>query len=203
MQIHRCGAEAVLVELDRIDEALGLREALQLNRPPGVTELVPGARTLLVRYDPAQISFRRLAGSIAALPRTDAVSEGHREVVVPVRYDGCDLATVADHAGVSADEVVERHTAGSYTVAIIGFAPGFAYLTGLDPALQVPRLATPQVRVPAGSVAIADRYTRVYPRPCPGGWQLIGSTELPVWDVEREPPALLTPGTLVRFEALR
>ena len=98
-------------------------------------------------------------------------------------------------------ELVRRHTAGRYTVAFIGFAPGFAYLTGLDPLLRLPRLETPRVRVPAGSVAIADQYTGIYPRPCPGGWQLIGSTELAVWDVTREPPALLTPGTVVRFEA--
>jgi KipI family sensor histidine kinase inhibitor len=119
-----------------------------------------------------------------------------------VRYDGPDLAAVAERAGRPEAEVIARHTAGDYRVAFCGFAPGFAYLTGLDPSLHVPRLARPRTRVPAGSVGIAGEYTAAYPRPSPGGWHLLGRTDADLWDLARAEPALLTPGTRVRFEAI-
>jgi KipI family sensor histidine kinase inhibitor len=120
-------------------------------------------------------------------------------VSIPVTYDGEDLTTVATLTGLSVAEVIDRHTSGVYEVAFVGFAPGFAYLTGLDPTLHVPRLATPRTRVPEGSVAIAGPYAAVYPTPSPGGWNLLGRTAIPVFDPRREPPALLAPGTRVRF----
>jgi KipI family sensor histidine kinase inhibitor len=120
-------------------------------------------------------------------------------VEVPVHYDGPDLAQVAQLTGLDEAEVVRRHTGGDYRSGFCGFAPGFAYLTGLDPALHVPRRDDPRTRVPAGSVALADEFTAVYPRDSPGGWQLVGHSDIVLWDVERDPPALLAPGTPVRF----
>lgn len=122
-------------------------------------------------------------------------------LVVPVRYDGPDLEEVSRLTGLGEDEVVLAHTGVVWTVAFIGFAPGFAYLAGGDPRLQVPRRRTPRTSVPAGAVGLAGEWSGIYPRPSPGGWQLLGRTELVLWDVERDPPALLTPGTRVRFEA--
>jgi 5-oxoprolinase (ATP-hydrolysing) subunit B len=121
-------------------------------------------------------------------------------VTLAVYYDGADLADVAQLAGCSVDEVVRRHSGAEYTVAFCGFAPGFAYLTGLDPSLHVPRLSTPRARVPAGAVGVAGEYTAAYPRASPGGWRLIGRTDAALWSLERADPALLVPGTRVRFE---
>ncbi|WP_134772016.1 5-oxoprolinase subunit B family protein [Ornithinimicrobium flavum] len=122
-------------------------------------------------------------------------------IVVPVRYDGPDLEEVARLTGLGEDEVVLAHTGVVWTVAFIGFAPGFAYLAGGDPRLHVPRRPSPRTSVPAGAVGLAGEWSGIYPRPSPGGWQLLGRTELVLWDVERDPPALLTPGARVRFEA--
>jgi KipI family sensor histidine kinase inhibitor len=122
-------------------------------------------------------------------------------VTIPVVYDGPDLADVASRTDLSVEEVVRRHAAGEYVVAFCGFAPGFGYLTGLDPALCLPRRTVPRTRIPAGSVAVADRFTSVYPSNSPGGWHLLGRTATVMWDLERQPPALLAPGTRVRFEA--
>ncbi|MBT0994158.1 carboxyltransferase domain-containing protein [Cellulomonas sp. DKR-3] len=126
-----------------------------------------------------------------------------RLVVLPVTYDGPDLHDVADATGLSVEDVVARHLAPTYTVAFGGFMPGFAYLVGLDPALVVPRRTSPRERVPAGSVAVADRFTAVYPAATPGGWRLLGTSRTTLFDVARAEPALLTPGTRVRFEAAR
>ena len=113
-------------------------------------------------------------------------------------YDGPDLGSVAEHCGLSVDEVVERHERTEFVVAFCGFAPGFAYLSGLPDELHVPRLAEPRSRVPAGSVGLAGGFTGIYPRASPGGWQLIARTEETLWDPDREPPALLVPGTVVQ-----
>lgn len=128
-----------------------------------------------------------------------------RVIEIPVCYGGDfspDLAAVASHARTTTDEVIARHTAGEYTVAMLGFAPGFPYLLGLDPALQMPRRATPRTRVPAGSVAIGGAQTGIYPSELPGGWQLIGRTPLVLFDPQREPPCLLAPGDRVRFRPI-
>ncbi len=118
---------------------------------------------------------------------------------VPVRYEGEDLADVARHTGLTPAEVVERHAAASYRVAFVGFQPGFAYLAGLPPELHVPRRASPRVRIPRGSVAIGGEWTGIYPLATPGGWNLIGSTDLELLAPDREEPALLQPGDEVRF----
>ncbi len=119
---------------------------------------------------------------------------------VPVRYDGPDLERVAEHWGCSSEEVVARHAATDFTSLFCGFAPGFAYLGGLPDRLSVPRLDTPRTRVEPGSVALADRWCGIYPTASPGGWLVIGTTDTRLWDTEREQPALLAPGTRVRFE---
>jgi KipI family sensor histidine kinase inhibitor len=120
-------------------------------------------------------------------------------VEIPVLYNGSDLHDVAELWGVTDEEVVRRHSGVEHRVAFCGFAPGFAYLTGLSEACHVPRRPAPRTSVPAGSVALAGSYTGVYPRSSPGGWQLIGTTQVLLWDMDREPAALLTPGTRVRF----
>ncbi len=194
-----CGRRAVLVE---VDDVLGFQAALSRLEPDGVEELVPAARTLLVRFDPSVTDADRLGALLRRVSPVDSVVPEAGEVVIPVVYDGEDLAGVAAETGLSVSSLIERHTAGSYVSAFCGFAPGFAYLTGSDPALHVSRRPSPRTRIPPGSVAIAGEYSAIYPSASPGGWRLLGRTGLPVWDVERDPPNLLPPGTRVRFAAV-
>jgi KipI family sensor histidine kinase inhibitor len=191
-----CGRRAVLVE---VDDVLGYQAALTQAPPDGVDELVPAARTLLVRFDPAVTDAGRLGALLRQVSPVDSRVTEAAEVVIPVVYDGEDLAEVASETGLSVSEVVARHSAGAYVSAFCGFAPGFAYLSGADPVLHVSRRSSPRTRIPAGSVAIAGEYSAVYPSASPGGWRLLGRTAAPVWDVERDPPNLLPPGTRVRF----
>jgi KipI family sensor histidine kinase inhibitor len=203
------GPRAVLLEVRGGVPSLYryLRELVAEGALPGGVELVPAAETVLV--DASATAWRgglgdllrdRLAGW-HPVPGPDA---GTGDVlVVPTVYDGADLAEVASLTGLTVDEVVRRHTAVELTVAFCGFAPGFGYLTLTDRALHVPRRPVARTRVPAGSVALAGTYTGVYPHPTPGGWHLIGRTELRVWDPERTPAALLAPGVRVRFERAR
>lgn len=198
-RIRRCGVNAVLVDCDDARDALELWRRLHAEPPDGVVEAVPGARTVLVvgRTDgPLLAALVRLPG--LAL---DPIAE-QPEVVIPVRYDGVDLEAVAGATGLTTAEVATRHGSAGYAVAFGGFVPGFAYLTGLDPALSVPRHDTPRPRVPRGSVAIAGEYTAVYPMETPGGWRIIGTTQLSLFDPGREPAALLQPGGRVRFERI-
>jgi KipI family sensor histidine kinase inhibitor len=199
MKVLPYGDEALLVEPDDSSAVLALAAAAA--DEPGVVEVVPAARTVLVRTTPgrlAQLASRlaALAGTAGTLPRDD-----RDEIVLDVRYDGADLEPTAAELGLSTDELVRRHTAGRYVVAFCGFAPGFAYLRGLDETLHVPRLPAPRTRVPSGAVGIAGEFTGVYPRESPGGWRLLGRTDAELWDLARTPPALLVPGTTVRFRA--
>jgi KipI family sensor histidine kinase inhibitor len=203
MRLLPCGARALLVELGDLDAVLGLHAALRDAPPAGVTELVPAARTLLVAFDPAQTTAERLAEALEAVEFQPGAQPSGELVEIPVVYDGEDLDDVASRAGLSREEVVATHRDGEYVVAFCGFAPGFGYLTGLDERLHVPRRDSPRTRVPAGAVAVADAFTAVYPRPSPGGWQLIGRTDATLWDADRDPPALLVPGTRVRFTEAR
>lgn len=197
MIVRPYGVDGLLVE--PADPATVPALAAALAGVAGVAEVVPGARTLLVTGAPAALPaiagrLDELADVVAAAP-----PEPGAGVVLDVHYDGPDLAPTAEQLGITADELVTRHAAGDYVVAFCGFAPGFAYLTGLDPGLHGPRLAEPRTRVPAGAVGIAGEFTGVYPRPSPGGWRLLGHTDARLWDLARTPPALLTPGTRVRF----
>lgn len=198
MRILTASDRALLVEAADLDEAMRL--TLAWADVPVIDELIPGARTVLVRFDPLRVP----ATELAALLRATTVDAGELphagEVTIPVQYDGEDLADVADLLGVSTEEVVARHLAAEWQVAFSGFAPGFGYAVGSDPLFDVPRRSSPRTRVPGGSVALAGHFTGVYPRESPGGWQLIGRTDAVMWDIRRDPPALLAPGTLVRFE---
>jgi KipI family sensor histidine kinase inhibitor len=199
MRVLPCGSRAVLVELDDLDAVTGLHAALAAEPPAGVVELVPAARTVLVEFDPGTTDAAEVEAAVRALDRQPGARTVGPLVEIPVVYDGEDLEAVAAEAGLAVAEVVALHAGGEYTVAFCGFAPGFGYLSGLDARLHVPRLDTPRTRVPAGAVAIADRFSAVYPRASPGGWRLIGRTDATLWDTERDPPALLSPGTRVRF----
>ena len=193
----------MLVECAGTDEVIGLHAALRDDRPGGVVDAVPAARTVLVTFDNKATSHDRLAAHIRALAIETGQTAPERTVEIAVTYDGEDLSDVAQLTGLDEREVVRRHLDGSYVVAFCGFAPGFAYLVGGDRALEVPRRPTPRTRVPAGSVALAGEFTGVYPRQGPGGWQLIGRTDTTLWDLSRDPPALLAPGTRVRFSEAR
>lgn len=201
MRIRTASDHALLVEADDLDEAMRLNLAWE--GIPGIVERIPGARTVLVRFDPLRVSASDLATALAATPIDTAHLPGTGEVTVPVRYDGEDLEEAASLLGVTAEELVNRHLAAHWRVAFSGFAPGFGYVVSSDPLFEVPRRASPRTRVPAGSVALAGEFTGVYPRESPGGWQLIGHTDAAMWDIDRDPPALLSPGTAVRFERVR
>jgi len=194
---------ALLVEVADLDAAMRLQATLTADPPPGVVELVPAARTVLVRFDPRIVSAGALGARLAAAASPGAAAAGQSGapavVEIPVVYDGADLAEVSARLGVGADELVARHVAATWRVAFTGFAPGFGYLVGDDPLFDVPRRASPRTRIPAGSVALGGAFAGVYPRASPGGWQLIGRTDAVMWDVRRDPPALLVPGGRVRF----
>lgn len=189
----------ILVELADLDQTLALFASLQANPVEGVEETVPAARTLMIRFRPETISAQALAADIATRDLSAKIAPSDQLVEIPVRYNGEDLANVAELTGLSVDEVIKRHTQSEFTVAFSGFAPGFGYLVGGDPALHVPRRQSPRTRIPAGSVALAGAFSGVYPQNSPGGWQIIGTTPLKMWDIEREPGALFQPGYRVRF----
>ncbi|MCA1370458.1 5-oxoprolinase/urea amidolyase family protein [Bradyrhizobium sp. BRP14] len=189
----------LLVELADLDETLALFASLSADPIDGVEEMLPAARTLMIRFRSERVSEEEIAGAIADRDLSAHIAPSKRLVQIPVHYDGEDLEEVARLTGLSVDDVIRRHTQSEFTVAFCGFAPGFAYLVGGDPALHVPRRQTPRTRIPAGSVALAGAFSGVYPQASPGGWQIIGATPLKMWDLMRHPPALLEPGTRVRF----
>ncbi|MFB4308851.1 allophanate hydrolase subunit 1 [Actinomadura sp. GTD37] len=197
MRILPSGDAALLVELPDVPVMLGLYAALAASPPPGVADVVPAARTLTLLLDPSADPAGVAAAVRATRPGAADGAAGAAEV--PVVYDGADLGEVARSTGLTPAGVVAAHTGTPWRVAFTGFAPGFGYLEGGDPRLDVPRRAVPRVRVPAGSVGLAGRFSGVYPVESPGGWQLIGRTEAVLWDLDRDPPALLRPGVTVRF----
>ena len=199
MRVRPAGDHALLVDTGDQATAHRLNTALRASARPGLVEVVPGARTVLVVADPGRVDLARLADEIAGLPLRDVPESTAEPVDVPVTYDGPDLDEVCRLTGRSRREVIDRHTGGTHVVAFLGFSPGFGYIAGLDPALRVPRRDSPRTAVPAGSVAVATEYTAIYPTTTPGGWRIIGHTDLAVWDAERDPPALFQPGTPVRF----
>jgi KipI family sensor histidine kinase inhibitor len=204
VRLRPAGELGLLVEVDDLETVHRLHAALRALDPPGVIELVPAYRTLLVVADPERAgTLDELAAGLPDLPLPPAGAVAGDPVEVPVVYDGQDLATVAGLTGLDAEEVVRRHTGPEYTVAFLGFSPGFPYLVGLDPALRVPRRDTPRTSIPAGSVGLAGDQTGIYPSASPGGWQLIGRTEVTLFDPGRDPPALLAPGDRLRFTVAR
>ncbi|MEO3800308.1 allophanate hydrolase subunit 1 [Nonomuraea sp. B1E8] len=200
--IRRAGEHGLLVETGSLELSHRLDAALRADRPAGVVEIVPGPATVLVVAPGADQAWLRDRLAAVVADERGKAGGGSAEgpvVTIPVTYDGADLDAVAALAGISADEVVARHSGRELVVGWLGFAPGFAYLTGLDPVLESPRLATPRTSVPAGSVAIAGPYSAVYPTASPGGWRLLGRTSVRVWDVTADPPSLFRPGMRVRF----
>lgn len=192
----------LLVELAGLDETLALFASLTASPLDGIEEMVPAARTLMIRFRPDRISAEAIAAEVAARDLSALPPSVETIVEIPVDYHGEDLAEVAELTGLSVAEVIRRHTESEFTVAFCGFAPGFGYLVGGDPALHVPRRKSPRTRIPAGAVALAGAFSGVYPQESPGGWQLIGVTPVKMWDLSRDPPALFQPGYRVRFTDL-
>jgi KipI family sensor histidine kinase inhibitor len=203
------GDAGLLVEVDGLDEVLALDDALRAARPSGVLDVVPAARTVLLVLEPGTdlAATRRAVRELApAGPPAAGAAAPDPGVETPaveivVRYDGPDLEEVGRLTGLGAEGVVAAHTGSPWRVAFGGFAPGFAYLAGGDARLTVARRAEPRTTVPAGAVGLAGEFSGIYPRPSPGGWQLIGSTDARLWsDTDG---ALLRPGGAVRFRVAR
>lgn len=189
----------LLVELADLQETLALFASLEADPLHGIADMVPAARTLMIRFHPGATTPEALAREVATRDLSARIAPSDKLVEIPVHYDGEDLADVAELTGLSVEEVVRRHEESEFTVAFCGFAPGFGYLVGGDPALQVPRRQSPRTRIPAGAVALAGAFSGVYPQESPGGWQIIGTTPEKMWDLSRDPPALFQPGYRVRF----
>ncbi|TQM29617.1 5-oxoprolinase subunit B family protein [Nocardia bhagyanarayanae] len=214
--IRAAGDRALLVTPDEPARAAGLADALRVSAPKGVEDVLPAAETVLVTLnspDDAESVRREICALLESFQHevdSGDVSRGTlphngspEPLVVPVRYDGADLADVAELLDMTEDEVIAAHTGTVWRCAFVGFAPGFGYLESPDGRLTVPRRDTARTSIPAGAVALAGGFSAVYPRSTPGGWQLIGRTDLTMWDVDRDPPALIRAGGLVRFEVAR
>ena len=200
MKVRPMGDSALLVEAGSSAAAQELRRVLLEQSLPGLRQLVPGQDSLLVAVDPLLTDLDALARRLPELARRPAQSSVPRQHEIPVRYDGADLDAAARRLGMEVVELVRRHTAALYTVAFLGFAPGFPYLTGLDPQLHLPRHPDPRIQVPAGSVAVAGEFCGIYPAATPGGWNVLGRSELRLFDPTRGSPALFVPGDRVRFK---
>jgi KipI family sensor histidine kinase inhibitor len=207
-RITPLGDSAITITFgDEISEELNecvVSETLRVRRAriPGVHDVVPSYAALGVHYDPSRISYTDLVARINSLPAVSQdryVQDASQTHIIPVTYDGEDLAEVASRCGLSAEQVIEIHTSREYRVFVIGFVPGFAYLGRLDERLVLPRRDSPRKRVPAGSVAIAEAQTGIYPSATPGGWHLIGRTDVTMFDPRREKASLLAVGDRVRF----
>jgi len=203
--IRDYGDRALLLECESTDEVLALTAALNEARIPGVLDIVPASRTVLLELAaPRDLTpTRQVLARLQVDPAgTAANDDGRIDVVIDVVYDGADLADVAELTGLDVPGVIQAHTETPWRCGFGGFAPGFAYLVGGDPRLAVPRRSEPRTKVPAGSVGLAGEFSGVYPRQSPGGWQLIGRTDAVLWDVDRPQPALLIPGMRVQFRAV-
>ncbi|WP_395725854.1 allophanate hydrolase subunit 1 [Nakamurella sp.] len=211
-RLRRAGDRALLLETGDPAGTIAVAAALAAASLDEVEELVPAAATVLVRVargaDLTALGRRVLAAADGATAVGGTTGGAHAgpgatapdELVIPVVYDGPDLAEVAASTGLTAAEVIAAHAGTPWQAAFVGFAPGFAYLIGGDPRLQVARHSQSRPRVPAGSVALAGEYSAVYPRESPGGWQLIGRTTATLWDETAEPAAAIRPGRQVRFQ---
>jgi len=210
------GEAAFTVEFgDRLDEQLNrqvhaLDAVLSVQRFPGIVETIPTYRSLLVMYDPLTVDEASVRATLnAAVEKLHAQRSVPAEgqlIEIPVYYGGewgPDLEDVSAHCGLTPGQVIRLHTASTYLVAMLGFAPGFAYLFGLHSSLATPRLATPRTRVEPGSVGVAGAQTGLYALPTPGGWRIIGRTPMPLFDPNRDDPFALCAGDRVRFVAER
>lgn len=186
----QCGEQSAADVLLAIDRDFGHR-----------VEAHCGEQTVLVRFNPADLTATELSGALATL-RVDTTDLKSEHLTLRIRYDGPDLAEVAAATKLTVDEVIALHTSATYRVAFSGFSPGFAYLVGLPPQLHLPRRQSPRPKVPAGSLAIAAHYCAIYPNSSPGGWHLLGTSNAELFNPNRNPPALLRPGTSIRFQAV-
>jgi KipI family sensor histidine kinase inhibitor len=210
VSIHDYGDRALLLEFDSTAEVLAWADALREAELLGVLDIVPASRTVLVklagpRYQaPTRQRLGKLRVTAEALSQAATPGGGRADIEIDVVYDGADLDEVARLTAMTPDQVVAAHTGTLWRVGFGGFAPGFAYLLGGPGAerLNVPRRSDPRTKVPAGSVALAGELSTVYPRESPGGWQLIGRTDAGLWDLDRDPPALLRAGMWVQFRAV-
>ena len=213
-RIKTVGDSALVVEFGEIIDlsvnyqVYGLAEAIEVARVRGITGLIPTYRSLLIEYDALMVSFQEITMVVEKVlhqvtePANVIDEQGGELLEIPVVYggkSGPDLVNVAEYAGISTEEVIEIHTSLVYRVYMLGFLPGFAYLGGMDNRIACPRLETPRIRVPAGSVGIAESQTGIYPVESPGGWQLIGYTPVPLFNHASEPPVALHAGGFVRF----
>ncbi|ORV51974.1 allophanate hydrolase [Mycobacterium europaeum] len=198
------GDSALMLQCGGTAEVLAWAAQLRAAALPGVVDIVPAARTVLVRLDGPrhQGVVRQRLRKMRVTAEQDTAAPRRADVVIDVVYDGPDLAEVAGHTGLTIAQVIDAHTGSLWRVGFSGFAPGFAYLVDGDPRLQVPRRSEPRTSVPAGSVGLAGEFSAVYPRRSPGGWQLIGRTDAVMWDLARPAPALLTQGMWVQFRAV-
>ena len=213
IKLLTAGDSSILLQFgNTIDPAINRKIAatVQLMREQhinGVTDVIPAFCSLLINYDPRVISYEQIKGRMEALVKID-VSAGNtrkRVVEIPVCYGGeygPDIQNIADHAGLSVEEVIQIHTSRDYLIYMLGFLPGFTYLGGLDERIHTPRLANPRIRIPAGSVGIGGSQTGIYPMDSPGGWQLMGMTPVKTYDPDREVPILVEAGDYIRFVAI-
>jgi KipI family sensor histidine kinase inhibitor len=197
------GDQALLLQFDSTADVLAWTTALREATLPGVLDIVPASRTVLVKLDGPryQSVVRHRLRTLRIAPDAVQTVPADERTVIDVVYDGADLAEVADRTGLTTAQVINAHAAIPWQVGFSGFAPGFAYLIGGDPRLAVPRRSEPRPSIPAGAVGLADEFSGIYPRQSPGGWQLIGHTDAVLWDPDRQNPALLTPGMWVQFRA--
>lgn len=206
IQILRAGDRALLVAPHAHEDLDGVVDRLRSGTLAGMQDFLPAAATVLVTLEAdadAATVERALRQLLDGPPIGTSDAEKSDEVTIPVRYDGADLSDVARILDVSVEEVIARHTGALWRCRFVGFTAGFGYLDSPGADLTVPRRSQSRTAVPPGSVALADGYSAVYPRRAPGGWQLIGSTEVPMWSLDRARPALLSPGTRVRFVEAR
>lgn len=213
IKLLTAGDSSILLQFgNTIDPAINRKIAatVQLMREQhinGVTDVIPAFCSLLINYDPRVISYEQIKGRMEALVKIDVSAGNTRKRVfeIPVCYGGeygPDIQNIADHAGMSVEEVIQIHTSRDYLIYMLGFLPGFTYLGGLDERIHTPRLANPRIRIPAGSVGIGGSQTGIYPMDSPGGWQLMGMTPVKTYDPDREVPILVEAGDYIRFVAI-
>jgi len=195
MRVLPCGPGAILAEYDSLSEVMSVDDALRKSDLAGIDDVIPAARTVLVTYrniDRAALEALLVPGVTGPRPQGPLVE-------IPMVYDGIDLDDVAAATGLSIEQIIETHSSVTYSAAFLGFTPGWAYLVGLPTELHLPRRSTPRTAITAGSVAIANEFTGVYPTVSPGGWHLLGHTTETMFDVGRDKPSLVIAGDRVRF----
>lgn len=210
VKIMTAGDSSILIQFgNSIDPDINARIAatVQLMKEQhieGVVDIIPAFCSLLINYDPRVISFDEMRTRMEKILSVEIAAGARKKKVyeIPVCYGGefgPDLPTIAEHAGLSEQEVIDIHSSTDYLIYMLGFLPGFTYLGGLDERIHTPRLANPRIRIPAGSVGIGGSQTGIYPMDSPGGWQLMGMTPVKTYDPDRETPILVEAGDYIRF----